>query len=134
MDTSHVIRQALTDKLWAMSVNLSDAYYHIPVHRRHRKYLAFQVRETRYWFKATPFSLSPLPQVFTEIFTTLKAYTRKHFNFMAFQYIDEWLLLSRDRQNLTHTSLRFFNLCTDLGIFVNFDNSELVPTPCLVYL
>ena len=134
MDTSHVIRQALTDKLWAVSVDFSDAYYHIPVHKKHRKYLAFQVGETRYWFKATPFGLSPLPQVFTEIFTTLKAYTRKNFNVMAFQYIDDWLLLSRDRQSLAHTSLRFVNLCTDLGIIVNFDKSELVPTQRLIHL
>ena len=134
MDTSHVIRQALTDRLWAVSVDFSDAYYHIPVHKKHRKYLAFQVGETRYWFKATPFGLSPLPQVFTEIFTTLKAYTRKHYDVMAYQYIDDWLLLSRDRQRLAHTSLRFVNLCTELGIIVNFEKSELVPTQRLVHL
>ena len=59
MDTSHVIRQALTDRLWAVSVDFSDAYYHIPVHKKHRKCLAVQVGETPYWFKATPFGLSP---------------------------------------------------------------------------
>ena len=134
MDTAKVIREALTDRLWAVSVDFSDAYYHIPVHPRHRKYLAFQVGQTRYWFKATPFGLSPLPQVFTEIFTTLKVYTRVQMDVMTFQYIDDWLLLSRDRNKLAEVSLRFVNLCTDLGIVVNFEKSELVPTQRLVHL
>ena len=38
MDTSRIIRQALAD-----SVDFSNAYYHIIVYKKHRKYLAFQV-------------------------------------------------------------------------------------------
>ena len=49
MDTSNVIRQALTDKLWTVGVDFSNAYYHIPLHAKHLKYLAFQVGDTRYF-------------------------------------------------------------------------------------
>ena len=134
MDTPQVIRQALTPALWATSVDFSDAYYHIPVHEDHRQFLAFQVGNTRYWFKATPFGLSPLPQVFTEIFTTLKVYARKTLGVMVFQYIDDWLLMSHDRARLAEKSIEFANLCTNLGIIVNFDKSELVPTQRLTHL
>ena len=53
---------------------------------------------------------------------------------MAFQYIDDWLLLARDRDALGHATLCFANLCTDLGIIVNFEKSELVPMQRLIYL
>ena len=41
MDTVQTIREALTSHLYATSVDFSDAYYHIPLHVSHRKYLAF---------------------------------------------------------------------------------------------
>ena len=55
-------------------------------------------------------------------------------NIMVFQYIHDWLLLARDRDALGTATLRFANLCKDLGILVNFDKSELLPTQPLVYL
>ena len=124
----------LTSELYATSVDFSDAYCLIPVHPSHRRYLAFQVGSVRYWFKATPFGLRPLPQVFTEIFETLKCRALQTMNIMVFQYIDDGLLLARDRDALGTATFRFTNLCKDLGILVNFDKSELVPTHRLVYL
>ena len=134
METSQVIRRALSEGLWATSVDFSDAYYHIPVHDDHKQFLAFQVGNTRYWFKATPFGLSPLPQVFTEIFSVLKVHARKTLKAMVFQYIDDWLLVAHDRNQLARDSITFANMCTDLGIIVNFDKSELVPSQRLTHL
>ena len=134
MDTPRVIRQALTTGLWATSVDFSDAYHHIPIHPRHRQFLAFQVGERKFWYKASPFGLAPLPQVFTEIFTALKVFARQRYDVMVFQYLDDWLLLSRDRQHLAQATLRFVRLCMDLGIVVNLAKSELVPTQRLVHL
>ena len=134
MDTVQTIREALTSELYATSADFSDAYNHIPVHPSHRRDRAFQVGSGRYWFMATPFRLSPLPQVLTEIFETLKCRARTTMNIMVFQYIDDWLLLARDRDALGVAPLRFANLCTDLGVLVIFDKSELVLTQRLVYL
>ena len=94
MDTLQTICDALTSHPYAISVDFSDAYYYIPLHVSHCKYLAFQVGALHYWLKATPFGLSPIPQVFTEIFETFKCYTRQRMAVMAFQYIDDWLLRS----------------------------------------
>ena len=134
MDTPQVIRQALTTDLWATSVDFSDAYHHIPIHPKHRQFLAFQVGQRKFWYRASPFGLAPLPQVFTEIFAAVKAFVRERYNVMVFQYLDDWLLLSRDRQHLADASLKFVRLCIDLGIVVNMEKSELVPTQRLVHL
>ena len=134
MDTPKVIREALTYGLWATSVDFSDAYHHIPIHPAHRQFLAFQVGQRKFWYRASPFGLAPLPQVFTEIFTAIKAFVRERYNVMIFQYLDDWLLLARDRQLLAEATLRFVRLCMDLGIVVNVEKSELVPTQRLVHL
>ena len=134
MDTPKVIRQALTSGLWATSVDFSDAYHHIAIHPNHKQFLAFQVGSRKYWYRASPFGLAPLPQVFTEIFTSLKAYTRERYNVMVFQYLDDWLLLSRDRAHLAEATMKFVSLCIDLGIIVNLEKSEVVPTQRLIHL
>ena len=134
MDTPQVIRQALTTDLWATSVDFSDAYHHIPIHPSHKQFLAFQVGQRKFWYRASPFGLAPLPQVFTEIFTAVKVFVRERYNVMVFQYLDDWLLLSRDRQHLADATLKFVRLCIDLGIVVNLEKSELVPTQRLVHL
>ena len=83
MDRAQTIQEPLTLGLYATSGDISDAYYHIPVHPNHRRYLAFQVKSVRYWFKVTPFVLSLLP-VFTEIFETLNCRARQTINIMKF--------------------------------------------------
>ena len=41
MDTVQVIRGAVEPGMWGVSIDLSDAYHHIPVAERHTTYLYF---------------------------------------------------------------------------------------------
>ena len=66
-------------------------------------------------------------KVFTETFTTLKAYTRKHYGVSIHQRLASPVTKSTTPR--TH-----INLCTELGIIVIFDESELVPTQRLLHL
>ena len=49
------------------SIDLKDAYFHIPVHQLSRKLLRFLSEGTAYQFKALCFRLSTAPQVFTRL-------------------------------------------------------------------
>ena len=48
IDTVQVIRGAVELGMWGASIDLSDAYLHIPVAERHTLFLAFQVGEVKY--------------------------------------------------------------------------------------
>ena len=41
METAENIRKHLKEGEWVMSVDLSDAYHHIPIHKNHTKCLRF---------------------------------------------------------------------------------------------
>ena len=43
MTTVNQVRQVVPDWSWMATIDLKDAYWHIPIHSRFRKYLAFQV-------------------------------------------------------------------------------------------
>ena len=134
MDTVQVIRASVEAGMWAVSIDLSDAYHHIPIAARDQRFLAFQVGDRRFCYTVVPFGLSPAPQVFTEALTPLKIHSRKFFGLPVFQYLDDWLLLARSRERAAEISLQFTRACLTLGLLVNFEKSSLLPQQRLVHL
>jgi hypothetical protein len=50
---------------WFMSLDLKDAYFHIQVAPRHRRFLRFAFEGVAYQYKVLPFGLSLAPRTFT---------------------------------------------------------------------
>ena len=67
MVTVAQVRTTLCRGDWLASIDLKDAYWHIPIHPRFRKFLAFQVGEVTFQFTRLPFGLSLAPRVFTKV-------------------------------------------------------------------
>ena len=93
METPESIRTSLIPGEWVASIDLSDAYLHIPIHPHSRKYLRFCHRSQVFQFTSLPFGLATAPQVFTMIvkevkFMALSKGLRLH------QYLDDWLIRS----------------------------------------
>ena len=133
MDTLSRIKQVLRPGMWATSVDLSDAYHHIPIRDTHQHYLCFQIGEVRYKYLVLPFGLMPGPWLFTEVVKQLKRWAAKNCH-VLFQYLDDWLNLSLDREELIQITQNLVRLCTSLGLLVNTKKSELVPTQSIVFL
>ena len=67
METAASIRRAIPPGAWAVSIDLMDAYLHIPIHPASRKYLRFSLEGTIYQFRALPFGISTAPFVFINL-------------------------------------------------------------------
>ncbi len=65
METASTIRSAIRPGDWAVSIDLQDAYLHVPIRRSSRKYLRFVSEGRCYQFTVLPFGLSTAPRVFT---------------------------------------------------------------------
>ena len=111
----------------ATSLDLSEAFHHIPIHKNYRFFLAFCIQDTNYWYKACPFGLNPIPQVFTEVCTVVKFFARKAFNCTIYSYLDDWLFLSPSRATTALVTRAFVRLCLKLGLLVNLEKSDLSP-------
>ena len=134
METAEKIRNEVEPDTWATSVDLTDAYHHLPIHENYQNYLAFEIAGVNYKYVACPFGLSPIPQVFTEVMTSLKIHMRENTNSLVFQYIDDWLLIADTPEQVLADTIKFVNLCIELGVIVNPDKSQLVPTQSLEHL
>ena len=67
MKTLNVILPQLSASDWAVSIDLKDAYLHIPVHPQSRRFLGFQFMDMTYQYKVLPFGLKDSPWVFTRV-------------------------------------------------------------------
>ena len=67
MESARSIQQSMNPDESACSIDLIDAYFHIPIHPKFRKYLRIAVLGKVYQFKAMPFGLKIAPRIFTKV-------------------------------------------------------------------
>ena len=61
METSRVYQDPLIPGEWVLSIDLSDAYIHFPIHPNSRKYLRFRYTSQVFQFTSLPFGLATAP-------------------------------------------------------------------------
>ncbi|WP_411025360.1 reverse transcriptase domain-containing protein, partial [Salmonella sp. s55004] len=67
MENLAVILPFLSKQMWAASLDLQDAYLHIPIAEDNQQFLAFRYKGQSYKFRSLPFGLSTAPRVFTMV-------------------------------------------------------------------
>ena len=126
METPETIRVSLQKGEWVTSLDFSDAYFHIPVHPRSRKYLRFFLNSKAYQFTALPFGLATAPLEFTKVVKEVKLMAQTR-GIRIHQYLDDWLLRAPCPETCQRNTQTLLALCRELGWVVNMKKSELVP-------
>jgi hypothetical protein len=105
METNRSIRACILPGMLTTKLDLSDAYFHIPISLASRKFLRFVWNNKVYQFMAVPFGLAVAPQVFTRVFQTVIAHLHT-LSIQAHSYLDDSLLKEFDSEILyRHTFL-----------------------------
>ncbi|VDI62494.1 Hypothetical predicted protein [Mytilus galloprovincialis] len=116
MDTLTKVLNLVKPQDWALSLDLKDAYLHIPVHKTHRKFLRFCIQGKCYQFVALCFGPSQAPRVFTKIVTVVAAHLRIQ-NIRLATYLDDWLLVNAQEKMLISDREKTLNLLIKFGIY-----------------
>ena len=126
METPETIRLSLQKGEWVTSLDFSDAYFHIPIAQRSRKFLRFHLNKVSFQFTSLPFGLATAPLEFTKVVKEVKLMAQAQ-GIRIHQYLDDWLLRAPSQATcLQHTRI-LLDLCQELGWLVNMQKSELVP-------
>lgn len=133
METLHSILPHLRKGMWATSIDLSDAYLHIPIHPEHRRFLVFEFEGVLYQFRALPFGLSTAPRVFTRVTRVMAAFIRRQ-GVRIFMYLDDWLLVANDPTTLSTHTQWVLDLARSLGWIINTAKSDLTPSQSPTFL
>ena len=133
MECPRTVLLSLQKSDWLTSIDLQDAYFHIPIHKSSRPYLRFQWRGTVYQFRALCFGLSTAPFIFTRVFQPVSVWAHTH-GIRLTRYLDDWLIAARDFQTADRHTQLMLHLCKKIGLIVNLNKSDLVPCQRLTYL
>lgn len=128
----HQIYPHLQKGDWMFSIDLQDAYFHVPITPRHRKFLHFMVGTKHYQYKVLPFGLKSAPRVFTKCMAVVAAVLRLQ-GLFVYPYLDDWLLKGSSQMVKDHYQI-CLNLLQRLGLHVNMEKSIHQPTQRIHYL
>lgn len=133
MTTLKDMFQLLQKDDWAVCLDLKDAYFHVPVHPRHRRFLQFTWRNRTYRYKCLPFGLSTSPRTFTRVTKPVVHRLRSQGVRVVF-YLDDILILASTRSLARAHRQRTVNLLHNLRFSLNLEKSDLIPSQRFTYL
>ena len=133
METAQTVQDSVREGDWLISLDMMDAYFHIPIHPQSRKFLRFVFNGKVFQFKALCFGLSTDPQVFTRVLAPLSKIVHLA-GFRIVLYLDDWLVLAKTREEVLRARKFLLELAQELGIIINREKSHLDPSQSLVYL
>ena len=118
---------------WMVSIDLKGAYLQVPIRPDSRKCLRFMAFNKVYQFKVLCFGLSTAPQVFTRVMAPVSAILHT-LGIRLRRYLDDWLIQASSGEQVLLSLRTVLQLCNSLGIVVNWEKSQLVPTQRICYL
>ena len=127
METLKAILPTLRRVSWGATLDLKDAYLHIPMHQSARQWLRFFLNGAAYEFKVLPFGLSTAPRTFTRVVKTLAEFLRCN-GIKIYIYLDDWLVVAPSFELLQRDLITVFALTTRLGFIINHEKSSLIPS------
>lgn len=133
METTQSVINSLKEGDWMVSLDLQDAYFHVPIHPRSRKFLRFVFRGRAFQFRALCFGLSTAPQVFTRTMAPIAKWLHLEGIHISL-YLDDWLIRSPSKGQCMKDLQRTLSLTDELGLIVNLPKSQLSPSQDLTYL
>ena len=127
METQASVQASIRENEWTVSIDIQDAYLHVPMARSVRKYLRFMVNGRVYQFTCLPFSLATSPWEFTKLLRPVVQLLQAQ-GIKLHVYLDDWLIRASSAvQARTHADL-ILQVLQHLGWVINFCKSNFVPS------
>jgi hypothetical protein len=133
MESELDVIRSISQGEWIASIDLKDAYLHIPIHPQHYQWLRFSIQGISYQWKVLPFGLSTAPLVFTKVLAPVLATIRLR-GVHIHPYLDDLLIRAPTAQDLQWAVQETIYWLITAGFTVNVKKSDLSPTQGLVFI
>ena len=127
METQGSVRSAIRSQEWTVSIDIRDAYLHVPMHQAVRKYLRFVVNKKVYQFTCLPFGLATSPREFTKLLRPVVSLLRQQ-GVKLHVYLDDWLIRADTPEEAQLRAQTTIKVLQFLGWIINFEKSDLRPS------
>ena len=124
METQGSIQSAIRSLEWTVSIDIRDAYLHVPMHQAVRKYLRFVVNKKVYQFTCLPFGLATSPREFTKLLRPVVSLLRQQ-GVKLHVYLDDWLIGADTPEQAQLDAQTTIRVLQFLGWIINYEKSNL---------
>ncbi|XP_046365623.2 uncharacterized protein LOC124141636 [Haliotis rufescens] len=116
-----------------ISLDIQDAYLHVPILPEHRHFLRFEFLGQHYQWRVLPFGISSAPWLFTRFTKPIVKFL--HTRGIVFEtYIDFCIQANKDSNTLLHHLNFSQRLLHQLGLIISPKKSETIPTQRLQFI
>ena len=133
METTQSVLASIQRNDWMVTMDMRDAYFHVPIHQESRPFLRFVFNSKVYQFRALCFGLTTAPQVFTRVLAPLAKIAHLA-GIRIILYLDDWLILANSLEEVLRAKEFILTLARELGIMINKEKSQLKPKQTITYL
>jgi hypothetical protein len=134
METLDTAIKMVTRNAFMASLDFTDAYYTLPIHPEHQKFLKFRFDGQLYKFLAVPMGLSSACRYFTKVLKIPLSVLRQHASVSITGYIDDTFLVETSRSDCRFAIQTAMSMFQNLGFTINTDKSVLTPCTNIEYL
>ena len=133
MESIQNVIDLMEENCYMASVDLKDAYFSVPIHKEHKKYLKFSHRDSLYQFEALPQGYGPAMRIFTKLlkvpFSTLR-----QLGLLSVIYVDDSYLQGNTYDTCLANVKKTITILQFLGFTINFEKSFLESKQEIVFL
>ncbi len=133
MLTIKTIMSQIQEGDWFVTIDLKDAYFHIQVVQRHRRFLRFAFIGKGYQYKVLPFGLALTPRTFTKCMDAALAPLRLQ-GIRVLNYLDDWRILAHSLELVSRHRDIVLRHIHSLGLRLNAKKSVLLPSQRTLFL
>ena len=126
MEGLPVVKDALQEGDFMCTVDLKDAFLHVPLHPSHQRFFQFRWQNQLYQYTATPFGWSRSPQWFQAFTSHIAKICRSQFNFRLVVYLDDFLVLGASKNEAEKNTRTLLLLLEHFGFTPNWKKSTLI--------
>lgn len=133
MEGIDTIKSFLSFNYYMVSIDLSDAFFSIPLHENSKKFTTFEFDGLRYSYNCLPFGLSCSPRIFSKVLRPVIIYLRNE-GLKITSYMDDIFICNSSSVSLSNQVQVALNTLKLLGFKPNLKKSDLVPKQNLLHL
>ena len=123
----------MTKNCYMVSLDLRGAFYSVPIHADHQKFLKFKWKGELFKFTCLPNGLACAPRLFTKLLKPVISHLRQ-LGHISSPYLDDSFLLADTREECLQNVRDTVALFKKLGFVIHDTKSQTIPTRCIEHL
>ena len=121
------VKEQLEERDWMVTVDLRDAYLHVPIEHSARRFFRFRHQGQVFQWKTLPFGYRDSPRIFTKIMRVVAQQLRLE-GIRLVVYLDDILIMARSEAECIRHRDRVVEFLQYLGLTINTEKSQLTPS------